>query len=112
MFFTTSLTLLLRAWKIWPPLTSGVAASETARSLTTRLPDRLALPLFFSMASLLETRCWNPVAYGMPDGKARKYGVIRGGDERARAPRQPTQPASGHCARCAGRRAAAGVAGQ
>src|SRR3989442_5735304 len=51
-----------------PPLID--AALFTVRSFTARWPPDLPFS-FFSMASLLETRWLSPVAYGMPDAKAR-----------------------------------------
>src|SRR2546422_7222334 len=57
--FTTlpmALPMLGRTLKRPPPFTPGVAASERGRSLPTRLPDRLPLPLFFSMTFLLGAR--------------------------------------------------------
>ena len=81
-------------------LPSGRGFGEgQARSFTTRLPDRLPLPLFFPMASLPDTRCQSPGAYGMPDGKARNTGHFAGAAMRGRgrcasrlSPRQGAMP--------------------
>src|SRR6267142_415076 len=63
-----------------PPLTAFV--SRGVRSFTAGLRW---LRFFFSMASLLGTRCRSRVAYGMPDGRRGIRRSSRGGDERARA---------------------------